>query len=151
MVARLITPLGSGSALHAEQGGTGQNVQDLTPGYVLVVNSTSQGFTEQPFTPPSGGLNPAIATKTANYNVAITDSTLLGDATLGNMTFSLPTAAAASGYIFTFKKVDASANTVTVSGAQTIDGMASYVINAQYAAMQIQSNGTTWSLLNEKA
>ncbi len=151
MVARLVTPLGSGVALHGEQGGLGVNVQDQTPGTVPMVNAQSQGYDFQAVTPSGAGLKPAIATKTADYAVTTADSTLLGDATLANIAFTLPAAAAATGYIFTFKKVDASANTVTVSGAQNIDGQASYILTTQYAAMQIQSNGVTWSLLNEKA
>lgn len=148
---RLVTPLGSGTTLHGEQGGTGLNVQELTAGQALVVSFDSLSWSTAPFTPAGAGSLLAISTKLANYTVTTSDSTLLGNATAGDMTFTLPSAASASGYVFTFKKVDATANTVTVSGAQNIDGMASYVITTQYASMQIQSNGVTWSILNEKA
>jgi hypothetical protein len=49
----------------------------------------------------------------------------------------------------TIKKVDASANTVTVDGnaAETIDGVTTKVLSAQYASISIICDGSTWSVV----
>lgn len=91
---------------------------------------------------------------TANYTATLTDHTLLVDATSGNLTITLPTAASAynttsGGYVFTVKKIDTSANTVTIKGdgAETIDGVNTQVLSTQWMSYQVQSNGTNWFII----
>ena len=95
------------------------------------------------------GWYPLINAKanTQNFNVTnspytantLQDCTLIWDASSGACVQNLP-AATGSGKIFYFKKVDSSANTVTVTpnGTDTIDGAASYVLSAQYESVTVQ-------------
>lgn len=90
----------------------------------------------------------AISTKTTNYTVLLTDNILKGNATGGTITFSLPSAASATGRVYWFKKVDASGNPVNVTafGAELIDGLATQSLVAQNEAFILVSDGTTWSI-----
>ncbi len=92
---------------------------------------------------------PAVATKTAAYIVTDADDVIRCDATLGAFTITLPTAVGITGRQFELKKVDASANAVTVDGnaAETIDGAATFALTAQYDAITVRSNGTNWDLV----
>jgi hypothetical protein len=85
-------------------------------------------------------------TTTTPYTVAVTDRTLLIDATAGAKIVDLPLAAEAKWRILTIKKIDASGNTVTIdgSGGETIDDAATKVLTVQYQSIRIQSDGTEW-------
>lgn len=69
---------------------------------------------------------------------------ILSDATAGAVTLTLPDAASVEGKVFVIKKVDATANTVTIAAAGTdlIDGVATKVIAAQYAFLRLFSKNT---------
>lgn len=88
-------------------------------------------------------------TTTTPYTVVVTDRTLLIDATAGNKTVTLPTAATSKWRILTVKKIDSSGNTVTIdgNGAETIDGALTKVIEFQYNSFTVQSDGTEWWVL----
>lgn len=77
-----------------------------------------------------------------------THRTVLVDATAGPITITLPFASARYR-VYTVKKTDASANTVTIdgAGAETIDGAMTQVISSQYRAITVQSNGTSWDII----
>lgn len=68
------------------------------------------------------------------------------DASAANRTITLPTAASAKWRKYIIKKVDVTANTVTIdaAGAETIDGALTFVLTVQYQAIEIQSDGTLW-------
>lgn len=85
-----------------------------------------------------GGLRVPVGAKTAAYTVAVTDYYLTGDATTATFAFTLP-AATGSGQVFYFKKIDASANAVTISraGADTIEGGTSLSLAAQWNSVGI--------------
>ena len=87
----------------------------------------------------------AVAAKTANYTLTEADDIVLGDATGGAFTLTLPTAAGKTGRIYMAKKTDAGANAVTLdgSGAETIDGAATLALTAA-APRAIVSDGTNW-------
>jgi hypothetical protein len=86
---------------------------------------------------------------TTPYAVVDTDRSLLVDATGGAITVNLPTAASAKWRVLTVKKIDASANAVTIdgSGGETIDDSPTRVLAAQYNSAMIQSDGTEWWVL----
>jgi len=88
----------------------------------------------------------AISIKTGNYTAMTSDNVLLGDATGGAIIFTLPPAASSPGSVFFFKKIDASGNVVTVKGNLTelIDGSNTVLINSQYVAITVVSDGTQW-------
>jgi hypothetical protein len=68
------------------------------------------------------------------------------DATAGAVVITLPTAVGIAGTEYVVKKIDSSANTVTVDGAttETIDGASTKVLSAQWAYTRIISNGANW-------
>lgn len=173
MSKRRLTPFAADGVLDSEQGGTGLDGTLLTQGQLFVsigngiivptslvaganvtIDTSIPGEIIIASTGGGGGGSNALTSKTANYQVLVGDATptgtLLGDATAGSFTFTLPAAAAAATLIYNFKKTDASANTVTIAqhaGGETIDGQASYIIGAQYASVTVQSDGTKWNIL----
>lgn len=112
-------------------------------------------------TPPHSTLhvNGSVATnistsaKTANYTVLASDSIVTADATSGAITMTLPTAVGIAGRQYTIKKTDASANAVTVAttSSQTIDGVASSALSAQYSFIILVSDGANWSVVGGNA
>jgi hypothetical protein len=95
---------------------------------------------------PAGGALSAQTTKTANYTATSTDYFIFCDATSGNITITLPTAVGLAGKVYVIKKIDASANTVTIDGAgsETLDGATTIVIGVQYTSYSIVSNNANW-------
>lgn len=80
--------------------------------------------------------------------VEATDDTILCDATAGAFNITLPLAAQVGGLRVTIKKIDASANAVTLVG--TIDGAVNPTLAAQYKSKTIQSGlvtANTWAWL----
>ena len=77
---------------------------------------------------------------------AFGDATVLADATAAAIVYTLPAASTCPRRIVTFKKIDASPNTVTLdgNGSETIDGALTQVISAQWGFVTVQSNGTSW-------
>lgn len=91
----------------------------------------------------------SIATKTAAYTVVDADATLLGNATAAAFTLTLPTAVGRIGKQFTIKKIDSSANAVTVDGnaSETIDGALTKALGSQWAFLTIVSDGANWQIV----
>jgi len=92
----------------------------------------------------------AISTKIANYSVSLSDCFLKADSSVNNanITFTLPSAASASGRIFYFKKIDATAFQMIIqtTGGELIDGVTSQSTNTQYDSFSLISDGTSWSI-----
>lgn len=86
---------------------------------------------------------------TASGNANPLDGLVRADATSGAITLTLETAVGCVGRMHNFKKIDASANTVTIDGAgsETIDGATTLVISTQYVSYQIVSNGSGWDII----
>lgn len=76
-------------------------------------------------------------------------SLLTVDATGGPVTVALPAASSAANREITVKKIDASANAVTLDGdgAETIDGTATQPLATQWESLTVKSNGTAWLIL----
>lgn len=77
--------------------------------------------------------------------VEATDDTILCDATAGAFNITLPLASQVQFLRVTIKKIDASANAVTLVG--TIDGAVNPTLPAQYKSKTIQSDGSAWYTL----
>jgi len=98
----------------------------------------------------SAGARFGIVTKTGNYTTTDTDHTILADASGGAITITLLAPASAfsspNGGVFIVKKIDATANNVTVqvSGGANMDSFVSIAISTQWAGRQFQSNGTQY-------
>lgn len=93
-----------------------------------------------------------LATSTTNKSATFTaDNKIvyLCNAGSGSFTANLPAAATYGGRVYTFKKVDASANTITIDGnaAETIDGAATRVMNTYNEKLTIMSDGTNWVII----
>lgn len=96
----------------------------------------------------AGGIELETATVTAAYTIDATNkqTVVLGDATSAAFNVTLP--AAASGRTVIVKKIDASANAVTVVPASgTIDGAANHALATQYDAVRLVSDGTNWFVI----
>ena len=103
-----------------------------TNGYFLKYN-TSSGLAEWAV---ASTLTVENATGTGAISKGFTDV----DATAGNKTMTLPTGAAGSiGYVYTIKKMDSSANTVTLTTATAdkIDGGDSILLYHQYESVTV--------------
>lgn len=99
--------------------------------------------------PPGGGGGGSSSfvwsTKTTTYAILTTDTNLLGDATGGAFTFTLPTASGSVQRV-TVKRKNAGANAVNIgtTSAQTIDGAAPpYVLGTQWQSATFVSDGTS--------
>lgn len=89
-------------------------------------------------------------TATVTLNATTSTQFQLCDATTAAFTITLPTAIGNSGLIFTFKKVDSTANLVTIgtTSSQTIDGSTTYVgLASQYKYVTIYSNNANWLIM----
>jgi hypothetical protein len=94
-----------------------------------------------------GSFSTGLATKTANYTAAATDHTILVDASAGNVTITLPTAASIAGREYCIKRIDTSANTVTIAttSSQTIDNAASdSLATTGRPTWRYKSDGSNW-------
>lgn len=89
----------------------------------------------------------------AEYPVTRADYMLLADATSSDININLPPAAdfydAVNdiGYSLIVKKIDVSANTVTIvpdDVSELLDNLTSKVITAQFTAWEVISDGTQW-------
>jgi hypothetical protein len=88
-----------------------------------------------------------ITTKTAAYLVLASDFTILADATSASFIIRLP-AYPSLNELHNIKKIDSTAHTVTITGnGKLIDGGASAVIKYQYTSVELQYNGTYWSVI----
>jgi hypothetical protein len=94
-------------------------------------------------------INTSIVTKSANYTAAAADDTILANASTGVVTITLPTAVGVAGKVYTVKKIDSSANAVTVAttSSQTIDGVTTYSLANQYGGVNVQSDGSNWYII----
>jgi hypothetical protein len=81
----------------------------------------------------------ATSTKTTSYTVTTTDTAIFANATTASVVITLPAASGVSGYSFFIKRVDSSTNTVTVAAntSETIDGVNSFQIQAQYESYEL--------------
>ena len=90
----------------------------------------------------------AIKTVVADYPVIGTDYCVLVDATAGAVIVTLP-AAPATGQECAVKKIDSTANTVTIArgGTSKIDGATTLVFATQYSSYFVIYDGTDWNVL----
>lgn len=100
-------------------------------------------------TAPVGTALVATTTKIASDTALLTNDVILCDATAAPIIIGLPAVATASGKVLTVKKIDVSANTVTVDGnlGELIDGVATKVLAAQWDAVQVVCDGTAWFII----
>ena len=97
----------------------------------------------------TGGFKANLVTKTGNYTATSNDYTIICNATSGSFTITLPAVASHTNRMYHIKKIDSSANTVTVdgNGAETIDDATTAVLTTQYESITIQSDGSEWWII----
>lgn len=98
--------------------------------------------------------NSSIVSKSAAYTVvATTDDTVLADATSAAFNITLPDAASCVGKTVVVKKIDISANAVTVAttSSQTIDLLTTYPLTYQNDFVMVESDGSNWKIVSYKA
>lgn len=92
----------------------------------------------------------SINTYIANYTVLLSNKVMKGNCATNSadITFTLPPAATATGIVFYFKKIDATAFIVYVkgNGSELIDGINIQPISAQWSSFMVVSDGSTWSI-----
>lgn len=131
-----------GDIIYGGASGTGTRLANGSAGQVL----TSAGSTSAPTWTTIASSNLAVATKTANYTLTTNDNEILADATGGTFTLTLPTAVGNTGKVFYMKKIDSSANVVTVAttSSQTIDGSTTRNLATQNESWTVVSDGANW-------
>ncbi len=100
----------------------------------------------------SGGeidVNDVVAVSTTPYTATTTATVILVNALSAAITISMPLASSVTHKIYKIKKIDTSANEVTIDGysSETIDGETTKTIAYQNSAMQLVSNGTGWYII----
>ncbi len=91
----------------------------------------------------------AVVTKTGDYTATASDTVILVDASSAAVTITLLTAVGNKGRVFYVKKIDSSANVVTIDGdgSETIDDATTQILTSQYDAVMIVSDGVEWFIL----
>jgi hypothetical protein len=98
-----------------------------------------------------GSFGLEIFSANANYTLTPHDHTVFVDATGGNRTITLPTASTCARRRYEIKKIDSSANTVTVDGysSETIDGSLTNILSTQYQSVTVVSDGAGWNTVSQ--
>lgn len=93
--------------------------------------------------PPRTGLV-TVTTKATDYTASLTDSVLIGTATL---TFTLPAVSGNSGLSYRIKNAGTGTVTVDGDGAEEIDGDTTVTLDVQYESIDVVCDGTEWHIL----
>lgn len=134
----------TGDILYASASNTLSKLAIGTNGQVLKISAGLPGWGTD--NSGGGGLSyTSITTKTANYTVTTSDQVILCDTSSGGFTLTLPTAVGNSGTRFVIKKI-AAANSVIIdgNGSQTIDGVLTQTLTANYTSAVVYSDGANW-------
>ena len=85
----------------------------------------------------------------SSVTLLASDSVILADASGGAITLTLPNVSSATDLQLDIKKVDSSANAVTIDGfsTQTIDGATTQALNTQYDSLTVICDGTEWWII----
>ncbi len=129
----------------------------VTTGYIVAYQGTtglavSTGVDPATFVMTNNGVKLPTVTKAfadTGYTALSTDFSIIWNAVGGACVQNLP-AATGTGRILEIKKVDASANTVTITtnGAELLDGFTTQILTAQWEAITIQDTAVgVWHIL----
>lgn len=90
-----------------------------------------------------------VDTITSHETLTSAFTVVLCDATSGVITVTLPAAADNEGRRYFIKKIDSSANAVTIDGnaSETIDDSTTKVLSSQYDSAEIVCDGTEWWII----
>ena len=88
----------------------------------------------------------SIAEKSAAYTLTSIDDIILASASGAGFTLTLPSYVNVAGKIFEIKKIDSTANTVTIDadGSETIDGNLNIPLFTQYDSLTLTAGSAGW-------
>lgn len=97
----------------------------------------------------NGSFSAAILSGDTDYTATTSDHTLLGDASNGSFTFTLPSPSSVEGRIYNIKKIDSTGNAVNINveDGSNIDGDTTQSITTQYNSIPVQAFGGKWWVL----
>lgn len=155
--------IGSWSDVAAERVTVGNVTIRTTGGYGIYAAASTVGWTMGPATISGTSSLPvanfgstnrvvwpgSIRSISTTTGLDQTYQTILVDASGGAVTVNLPTTSGQTTLRYEVKKIDASANAVTLdgAGAETIDGAATYPLTVQWQSVTVESNGSAWFVL----
>jgi len=89
-----------------------------------------------------------VTINTVSYT-ASSPRTILSDATAAPITVLLPAAASNVDVVYIIKKIDSTANTVTIDAnlSETIDGATTKVLTSQWEVVKMISDGSVWYII----
>ncbi len=92
-----------------------------------------------------------VSSKSDDFAISPSDhnGVFVVDASSAPVTVTLPPATGLNGFRFHIKKIDVTANAVTVDadGSETIDGSLTVVISGQNDSIPVNGDGTNWIIL----
>lgn len=90
-----------------------------------------------------------VITVTTDLTVGRDDSTVLADASGGAITLTLKSIASFKGKRYSIKKIDSSANAVTIAfaGSETADGQTTLTLSSQYDSVTLAAGPSEWSIV----
>ena len=94
-------------------------------------------------------ISPAITPVVGNYTPGDVGEFMECSASSGAFTVTMPTASEKFGRKYWVKKIDSSANAVTIDGAgvETIDDAASFDLEFEDESVTLMSNGENWRIV----
>jgi len=120
----------------------------LISGVEPTVPATGQMWLDTSATGSAGSGILTVNTVTADLTLTTSHRFIRCDASAGPIVVTLPAAASNAGRKYCVKKIDSSANSVTIDGnaSDTIDGDATAVIVSQYEEVSVVSDGSNWDI-----
>jgi len=101
----------------------------------------------------NGSISALTTTQTGDYNLDTGTNgdvyTVLHNNTGADQTITLPTVASYPGRVYNIKKISGPTykTTIATTGAETIDGAATYELNIQYESVTLVSDGSNWYIV----
>jgi len=104
--------------------------------------------TEFTHTKTPGGRRVSLIATSSDHTLEVYEHALTVDATGGNRTVTLRPLSGKLGQVYRIKKIDSSANTVTIDAdaSETIDGATTRVLTAQYEAVDLVAGASEWHI-----
>lgn len=115
----------------------------ICPSNVALTNKANTWAAEQILTKSERHAYTSIST---NTTLDATQNVVDVDVTSASVAITLPTAVGINGREYVIRKLDSSANTVTITpnGSETVNGSSDIVLDEQYESTIIYSDGANW-------
>ncbi len=140
MATKALIVYGERPFLHADDSANKNTVamRDGSGDLYAAVHRSSGGIVN------GGRTELGIASKTADYTLAATETTCFVDATSGAVTITMPVATAAGSRLYIINKTDSGTNAVTVKDSDGTTTLAT--LSSQHDSALLQSDGSNWQL-----